>query len=274
MTTTTAEKALLFRALHDHRRPLALGNAWDVASALLSEAAGAPAVATTSAGVAWALGSPDGHHLPREQAIRAVAAIAAAVQVPVTADLEDGYPDESGDVTGTILAVLEAGAVGVNLEDGALSPADFAARISDARAAADGSDVPLFINARTDVFLAGIGAPETRLAETLSRARRYLEAGADGVFVPGVADPAIIAELTSGIAAPVNIMAGPGSPSVADLAQRGVARVSLGSGVAQAAYAVMRRAAEELYSRGTYDSLSAGVDYGELNALMRTPVRV
>jgi len=273
MNTPDAHDALLFRSLHDPRQPLALSNAWDVASALISEAAGVSAVATTSAGVAWSLGLPDGNHLAREQAIATVRAIVAAVKVPVTADVEGGYANSAGDVARTIDGMLGAGAVGVNIEDGSLSPEELAARVAAARSAANTAGVELFINARTDVFLAGIGAPEARLAETLDRAQRYLDAGADGIFVPGVVDTTTIGALASGIDAPLNVMAGVGAPSVAELGRLGVARVSLGSGVAQAAYAVARRAATELVSTGTYGATSEAVDYGELNALMGSPTR-
>src|SRR5699024_9005046 len=128
-------------------------------------------------------------------AVNAVAAIAAAVKVPVTADIEGGYAESASDVRDTICAVLNAGAVGVNIEDGARTPGVFADRIAAARKAADSEGVPLFINARTDVFLAGIGAPERRLPETLARATRYVDAGADGIFVPGVVDSETIAAL-------------------------------------------------------------------------------
>lgn len=265
---TTSTRAATFHGLHDHRsRPLVLVNVWDAASARLVEDAGATAIATTSAGVAWSLGRPDGNTLTRAEAMDAVARIAASVSVPVTVDIESGYADDADGVARTVDAVLEAGAVGINIEDGRLHPEALADRIGAARRAAERAGVPLFVNARTDVHLAGLVDPERLLAETLERARRYRGAGADGVFVPGVRDVQTIRALVESIDGPVNVMAGPGSPTVAELARIGVARISLGSAVAQAAYAVVRQATAELRTTGTYDSLAGGVDYADLNAL-------
>lgn len=265
---TTSTRAATFHGLHDHpSRPLVLVNVWDAVSARLVEEAGATAIATTSAGVAWSLGRPDGNTLTRAEAMDAVARIAASVSVPVTVDIESGYADDADGVARTVDAVLEAGAVGINIEDGRLHPDALADRIGAARHAAERAGVPLFVNARTDVHLAGLVDPERLLAETLERARRYRGAGADGVFVPGVRDVETIRALVESIDGPVNVMAGPGSPTVAELARLGVARISLGSAVAQAAYAVVRQATAELRTTGTYDSLAAGVDYADLNAL-------
>jgi 2-methylisocitrate lyase-like PEP mutase family enzyme len=261
-------RARRLHALHDPAAPLALANAWDVASARVVEAAGAPAVATTSAGVAWSLGLPDGDRLDRDALLAVVSRIAGAVAVPVTVDAEGGFAAEAADVATTVAGLLDAGAVGMNIEDGGRAPEELAARVAAARAAADRAGVALFVNARTDVFLRGLGAPEDRVAEAVARARRYVEAGADGIFVPGVADPATIAELAAAIPVPLNVMAVPGLPPVAELGRLGVARVSLGSSVAEAAYAVARRAAVELAGPGTYGVLADGVDYRELDALV------
>jgi 2-methylisocitrate lyase-like PEP mutase family enzyme len=269
VTDTLAAQAARFRSLHDPAAPLVLANAWDAASALIAEASGAPAVATTSAGVAWAQGYPDGDAIPRDVALAVVARIAAVVSVPVTADVEGGFGATADEVAATVDAVLEAGAVGINIEDGARTPEEFAERLRAARAAAERAGVPLFVNARTDVYLAGLVAPELRVAETLRRAERYLEAGADGIFVPGAADPDEIAALAAGIAAPLNIMAWPGLPAAAELGRLGVARVSLGSGVAQAAYGLTQRVNAELVASGAYSAeLESAADYGALNALM------
>lgn len=263
-----AAKADLFRSLHTTTEPLRLANAWDVASARVIEAAGATAIATTSAGVAWSLGAPDGNRLERDRALDLVARIAAAVQVPVTADIEAGFADDAAGVAATVEGLLQAGAVGVNIEDGSRPPAELADRIAVARATADTAGVPLFINARIDVFLFGLGEPQSRLQETLNRARTYLAAGADGIFVPGTVDAETVAALAEGVDAPLNVLVGPGAPNVGELGKLGAARVSLGSGIAQSAYAAARRAAEELMSAGTYDSISDALDYGELNSLM------
>ncbi|MCX4997054.1 isocitrate lyase/phosphoenolpyruvate mutase family protein [Streptomyces longwoodensis] len=264
------DRAVAFRALHVPGRPLVLPNAWDTASARLVEDAGAAAVATTSAGLAWALGAADGDRLGREAALRAVADVVAAVRVPVTADVESGYATDPAGVADTVRAVLAAGAVGINIEDALhegdapLRPvAEQAERIAAARAAADAQGVPLFVNARIDTFLRGAGGVDL----TLERAAAFVAAGADGVFVPGAVDPGTVRLLVEGVRAPLNVMAGPGAPPVAELAGLGVARVSVGSGIAQAAHALVRRAARELLDAGTYGSLAGGLDYGELNTL-------
>ncbi|OKK20766.1 3-methyl-2-oxobutanoate hydroxymethyltransferase [Streptomyces sp. CB00455] len=261
--------ALVFARLHTSAAPLALANAWDVASARIVEAAGAPAVATTSAGVAWSLGSPDGDALARDRALDLVARVAGAVSVPVTADIESGFGADPAAVAETVAGVLAAGAVGINIEDGTRAPAEHAERVAAARSAAEAAGIPLFVNARIDTYLFGLGDPATRLDETLARAAGYLRAGATGIFVPGVTDPATIAELARGIDAPLNILVGPGAPSVAELGALGVSRVSLGSWVAGAAYAVVRRATEELVADGTYGPLADSLPYGELNGLLK-----
>ncbi|MET9882407.1 isocitrate lyase/phosphoenolpyruvate mutase family protein [Streptomyces sp. NPDC006430] len=267
--TKTVDLARRFTALHDPAAPLALANAWDVVSARLVEAAGAPAVATTSAGVAWSLGAPDGDALSRDRALDLVARVAAAVSVPVTADIEGGFGADAAAVGETVTGVIAAGAVGINIEDGTRAPADHAERVAAARAAADAAGLPLYINARIDTYLFGLGEPEDRLDETLARAASYLRAGATGIFVPGVTDPATVTELVKGIDAPLNILAGPGAPSVTELGALGVARVSLGSSVAEAAYDVVRRAAEELIAGGTYTALDGSLPYGAVNALFK-----
>jgi 2-methylisocitrate lyase-like PEP mutase family enzyme len=273
---TIIEQARLFHNLHRGGEPVVLANAWDVASARVIEDAGAPAIATTSAGVAWSLGVADGDRLGRDRALAAVARVAAAVRVPVTADIENGFADDAAGVAETVRGVLAAGAVGVNLEDAVYGddgvtlrdPAEQAERIAAARQAADAEGVPLYINARIDMFLRAVGDPAARLHATLGRAAAYLAAGASGVFVPGVVDPETISALVAGLGAPLNILAGPGAPSIPQLAALGVARVSLGSSLAQAAYDLAQRAAREAFAAGTYESLNRSLDYGQLNALL------
>ncbi|MFK0041321.1 isocitrate lyase/phosphoenolpyruvate mutase family protein [Paenarthrobacter sp. NPDC090517] len=264
------QTAAHFRSLHTSHKPLALSNAWDVASAVITETAGATAVATTSAGVAWSLGLPDGDRLDRERAVAVVASIVNAVNVPVTADIEGGYSETPEGIATTVAEILEAGAVGINMEDGSRDPGEFCARISAARNAARSVGRDLFINARTDVFLAGAGTVEQQIAEVLARAEKYVEAGADGIFVPGASDAGTIAALTSGISVPVNVMVGAGSLNVGELGGLGVSRVSLGSSIAQAAYAVAQRATEELNTAGTYTRVAEAMDYGFLNGIMDT----
>jgi 2-methylisocitrate lyase-like PEP mutase family enzyme len=242
---------MTFRERHLTGAPLVLPNAWDAASARIVERAGAEAVATTSAGVAWSLGVPDGDRLGVDEAVAAIARIVRAVDVPVTADIESGY----GDVAATVRRVRDAGVVGINIEDGLVAAPE---RIAAARAA--GGD--LFVNARIDTFLFSAGGVD----ETVARAKTYVDAGADGVFVPGVYEPEVIAELVSRIPAPVNVMAGAGAPSVAELAALGVRRVSVGQAIAVAAYSLVAAAATEILTDGTYGRTDAALTYGDLNA--------
>lgn len=233
--TSQADRATLFRRLHE-RRPLVLPNAWDAASARVIELAGAPAIASTSAGVSWALGRPDGQRLDRDEMIEVIRRMVRAVTLPVTADIEGGYGSGStADVAETVRAVIGAGAVGINLEDSPgsdgqvlLAPERQAERIEAARAAARPTGVDLVINARTDVYLFQAVPPEARFDETVRRARLYRLAGADCVFVPGLADADAIAALVRATEGPLNVMAGPGAPTTKQLGKLGVARVSMG----------------------------------------------
>ena len=229
------ERARRFRALHAGGELLLLPNAWDAISARIFAAAGFSAVATTSSGVANALGYPDGERAPRDEIVTVVARIAGALDVPVSADIESGFGASAADVGETVRRIAAAGAVGINLED-VVHPEprlydlpEAVERVRAARRAADAEGVALYLNARTDVFLLGIGEPAGRVAETLRRARAFLDAGADGIFVPAVVDAPTIAELVGGIPAPLNILSMAGLPPRAELRALGVRRVSLGS---------------------------------------------
>lgn len=268
MTSTQAQHATAFHALHTTERPLALANAWDVLSAKLVARAGAPAVATTSAGVAWALGKSDGDRLTRDEVVTATARIVAAADIPVSADVEGGYGDTPDAVAETVTELLAVGVVGINIEDGTRAPEEFTEFVVAAREAAERAGIHLFINARTDVFLGGSGSEEERIAEAVRRAARYAGAGASGIFVPGAVLPGTISALAMEIELPLNIMYRPGVPNVAELGRLGVSRLSLGSSVAEAAYGVAQRAAAELLASGTYHAVAEVADYGELNALL------
>jgi 2-methylisocitrate lyase-like PEP mutase family enzyme len=273
---TQSEKAAALRTLHDRSRLLVLPNAWDAASARVFEAAGFPAVATTSAGLAWALGFPDGEQVGRDEMVAALRRIAGRVAVPVTADIEAGFGATPEEVARTITQVLAAGPVGINLEDGTRDPARplvetslHVEKVRAARAAGEAVGVPLVINARTDVYLRGVGAPEGRLDEAVRRANAYRAAGADCLFVPGVRDADTIGRLVRALDGPLNILAGPGCPPVAELARLGVARLSVGSGAMSATLTVLRRVAEELAGPGTYTTFTENViPSREWNALM------
>ena len=266
-------KAALLRRLHLGPEILVLPNAWDAASARIFEQAGFPALATTSAGIAFAHGYPDGERISRNEMLDAVRRIAAAVQIPLTADMEAGYGPSIADAEETAHGVLAAGAVGLNFEDARegrlLDAAVYVERLRAMRRVADDVHVPLVINARTDMFLLGVGAAETRLAETIRRANLYCEAGADCVFVPGVREAEAIDQLVRAIRGPLNILAGPGVPSAAALQQLGVARVSTGSGPVRASMSFAQRLAIELRNTGTYGAFSEGaIAYAEANRLM------
>jgi 2-methylisocitrate lyase-like PEP mutase family enzyme len=269
------EKAARFRALHHAAEVLVLPNAWDAMSAAIIAARGARAVATTSGGVAWAAGCADGEHLTRAAAAEAIRRITSVVEVPVSADIEAGYGQTPEDVATTVEAIIAAGAVGINIEDapGPGSPlfdvAEQVRRIAAARQAGERAGIRLVINARTDVYKPGASPFPEPLEEVLTRAARYAEAGADCVFVPWLLDLDTIRTLVARSPLPVNIMAGPGAPTVAELAAAGVRRISVGTAIAQAAYGLVDRAASELFTHGTYRALEGGMPYAGLNALVR-----
>jgi 2-methylisocitrate lyase-like PEP mutase family enzyme len=275
MIPSQSERAARFAALHRGPAVLVLPNAWDVASALLFEAAGFPAVATTSAGLAWAWGYRDGEQLPLSRLLAIVETMAAVLRVPLSVDFESGYGRTPEEVAASVTAVIAAGAVGINLEDkdhsGAGPLRDLSLQreiLRAAREAAAGSGVPLFLNARTDVILGQVGAPGERRAHTITRLRAFAEAGADGVFVPGLLDSADITAVVREVGAPLNVLALPGLPPVPRLAAMGVARMSLGSGAMRAIYGRLRQIAAELQGPGTLVAMTEGaIPYAELQAL-------
>jgi 2-methylisocitrate lyase-like PEP mutase family enzyme len=275
------EKAERLRALHAGPRILVLCNAWDAASARIVEVAGFPAVATTSAGIANSLGYADGQRIPREEMAQAVARITRAVTVPVSADMEAGYGGTPEAAAETVRAAIAAGAVGMNLED-AIEENQFfeielqCDRVRAAREAGEHAGVPIVINARTDIYLAGIGSPDEQFEQAVRRANAYREAGADCLFLPGAYDAAVIARLAREIHGPINILAGPSAPPVGELERMGVRRVSMGSGPMRATMALTQRIARELAESGTYTSFTRDtISYTEANRLIeaRGPAR-
>ena len=267
--------AARLRDLHKAPPILVLVNVWDAVSARLVEAEGFPAIATTSAGVANSLGYADGGAVPPQEMLQAIARITRAVGVPVSADVEHGYATTPDALADMVLKVIAAGAVGVNLEDHVPGAADLEPllvqcdKLSTVAKAAAKSGVPVVINARTDVFLKTIGAPEGRVGVAIARGNAFLDAGADCVFVPGVRDTATIAALVAGIKGPVNILGGPGSPTVGELERLGVARVSVGSGPHRATAALMQSIAREMKTTGTYGFAANALAYDVLNVLMK-----
>jgi 2-methylisocitrate lyase-like PEP mutase family enzyme len=277
MMIAIAAKADAFRSMHHAPPILILPNAWDAVTARLFVKAGARAIATTSAGIAATLGYADGQKVPRELMMEAIARIARVVDVPVTADLESGYAASPKDLGESIRAVINAGAIGFNLEDatGDSSQPLFAVeqqveRIRAAREAADNTNVSVVINTRTDVYLAKVGEPATRFAETMRRLNAYREAGADCLFAPGVTDMPTLTQLVHSVPGPLNVLAGPGMPPVAELQRIGIARLSVGSAIMRATLAVARDAADELLQKGTYNTfLDRNIPYSEINELMK-----
>jgi len=274
---TKHDHAMRFHTLHQHGT-FVLPNAWDAASAALIASAGAAAVATTSSGVSWSLGVPDGEHLGRNDMVAAIARIVRAVDLPVSADVEGGYGPDPSDVAATIEAVIEAGAVGANVEDRLRAGGELlwaidaqCERLAAARAAADRCGGRFILNARTDVFLAAVGAPQDREAMVLERAEHYRRAGADCLFVPGLVDVEVIARLAQRSPLPLNAMLAPGQgPTIAQLREAGVRRISVGQAIASAAYGVVRIATRQLLA-GDDRALRDGVRHPEMQQLMATP---
>lgn len=274
--TELMTRAARFRELNQAGR-LLLPNAWDAASARVFEEAGFPALGTTSAGIAYVEGYQDAEHITRDAMVRAIAKIARAVSIPVSADIEGGYGPTAGDVGETVDAVVDAGAVGINLEDanhyGGTSPLlgvdEQSERIAAARDVASRRGMSLVINARTDTFLLNLGADlDDRVAITADRGAHYLQAGADLVFVPMLVNTSVIAQLVGRLPGPISVMALPEAPSAGDLFTAGVARVSIGQMGILAVLGTLKNIALELIQHGTWRSIEQTFyGFGEAEAL-------
>jgi len=271
--TTRADRAADFLARHSQAEAFVLPNVWDAGSAKVMQDAGFTALATTSAGIAFAAGLPDDGGIGRDAMLERIAAITAAVTVPVSADIEAGYADAADGVATTIRGVIAAGAVGANLEDadparrGSLYDiADAAERVAAARRAADAEGIAFTLNARIDSFL--IGHPDP-FADAVERAARYVAAGADCIFVPGISGEAEIARVVDAIDAPLNVVAGlVGEPlDLATYSGLGVRRISIGGSLARASLGLVRRAANDLLA-GRFDFTDGAMSHTELNDLM------
>lgn len=260
---TQRERAERLRALHHGSRPLVLANVWDIPSAVVVAAVpGCRAIATSSAAVANMLGYPDGERIPPGEMLELVGRVAAAVELPVTADLEAGY----GDAAATAQAAVEAGAAGLNLEDGNEPVDAHVARVRAARKTAEQLGLPLVLNARVDVFLPG-GSGE--VDEAVARANAYIAAGADCAYPIGVRDGSIVGRLATEIRGPVNIHAWVGGPSVSELAALGVRRISVGALLHRATLGALRAAATELLGGGTYGWAESAVAPADLAPRLR-----
>jgi len=251
---------------------LIVPNAWDVVTARLFEAAGFPLVATSSAALANALGYADGRALPLDLHLATVARIVAGARVPITVDMENGYADDPAALAEAIARLAATGAAGYNLEDTQAPGALYALDEQRARVVAARNAAPdLFLNARTDVYLEEIGPESTRFEAAAERLRAFEDAGADGVFVPGVADPAIIERLAGVTTLPLNVLAGPQLPNVSVLRGLGVRRVSVGSWPMRRTLGVLRDIARAL--REDDDAFAftreRSISYADANALVR-----
>ncbi|HEY7300717.1 MAG TPA: isocitrate lyase/phosphoenolpyruvate mutase family protein [Xanthobacteraceae bacterium] len=253
--------AAWFRARHHASPVLLLPNVWDAVSARLFVDAGFEALATTSGGVAWALGYPDGERAPWSEVVAATARIVRSAQVPVSADIEAGYGAAPAEVAAHVAEIIDTGVVGINLEDGLhggiRSIADAAARLSAAREAARKKDVPIVINARCDIFHLQHGEEPPRFDATVERCKAYLAAGADCIYPFGLRDAAIIADFVKAVGAPVNVTGRPGMPDAAALARIGVARITIASAPALVMMSGIQKLAAELRASGSFEMLNA-----------------
>lgn len=256
-----------FRRLHQDGL-LLLANAWDAGTARLIESLGAPAIATTSAGVAWSHGYPDGDLLPVPRLLETVSGILAAIRVPLTVDIEGGYSDDPEAVAELVARLGGMGIAGINLEDGSAPPQRLCTKIEAVKRACARDGLDVFVNARTDVYLRGLVPPLQRIEETLARALAYGEAGADGLFVPGIAEQAAITAVVAGTKLPLNVLARASLPPAEELRNWGVRRLSAGSDLAESAYRRIALLADGFLRDGRSAPLVAdAMPYGELNAL-------
>jgi 2-methylisocitrate lyase-like PEP mutase family enzyme len=256
------------RSLHRRDALLILPNAWDAGSARVIEACGARAIATTSAGLAWAHGYPDGNVLAIDVLTDVVSRIARVIRVPLSVDLEAGYSDDPDAVGELVHGLIAVGVQGINIEDGTDPPSLLCAKIRAVRAVAERAGVDLFINARIDVYLKQLVPSERARETTIERIGMYRSAGCDGAFVPGLVDRADIRAIADATALPLNVMAMPGLPPAAELATLGVQRLSTGAALAAASLGVVRRLASDFLRDGqAVDALFDGVAFGPTNAL-------
>ncbi len=259
-----------FKALHAGPTALLLPNAWDAASTVLLQLDGAAAIATSSSAVAWSLGYADGAQLPRDELLGAIRRIMRVARVPVSVDMENGYSDKPEAVAALVAEVVRCGVAGINIEDGAGTVESLEAKIAAIRRALAGQ--PLFINARTDVYLRGLapGGGDAAIQMCIARQNRYQAAGADGAFVPGMSTVADVAKLVPHIGMPLNVMSVPTLAPLAELAAAGVRRISAGGAVFQTTYGYMRSRAKRFLEQGDNAGLfEHALPYAFMNDAMK-----
>lgn len=266
--TSLNEKTALFRKLHGPGEILVLLNAWDAGSARLIEDTGAKAIATSSAAVSWAHGYADGETIPSETLLGAVNEVARVIRVPLSVDAEAGLDATPEMVADFVVKLVEAGASGINLEDANSPPDLLVAKIKAIKDAVKRKGADIYINARADVYLRKLPAPEGPLEAMIARGKAYAAAGADGFFAPGVADMADIKAIASAVNLPLNILVWPGLAPIAELKAAGVRRVSAGSGTARAALGALKLTTKQLLEEGRYDAmLKSAEGLQNMNAL-------
>ncbi|WP_233839095.1 isocitrate lyase/PEP mutase family protein [Paraburkholderia sp. ZP32-5] len=256
-----------FRKLHDNVVPLRLPNAWDAGSARLIESLGAQAVATTSAGFAWALGYADGRQLPTDEVVGEVRRIMRVLKVPLTVDIENGYSDDPASVARFVMQLVDLGIAGINIEDGPDDPALLEAKLAAIRDALAKSGNDLYVNARCDVFLASLVDKPLQVDESIARGKRYVSAGADGLFLPALSEPHDIEKIVAAVRAPLNVMVVPGLADAQTLGRLGVRRLSAGGAITQLVFDQTRTLAKRFLHDGESEPLGNGMAYSEIQGL-------
>lgn len=266
----TQHIAAAFRALHHGNEVLLLPNAWDAASAAIFRQLGARAIATTSAGLAWACGFADGDVLPRENLLTSVREIRRVIgDLPLSIDIEGGYSEDPEKVAGLVAQLVELGVAGINLEDGGRDGALLRAKIEAIARRCRGNGNDIFVNARTDVYLRELASGDDAVRETIARGRAYADAGADALFVPGLSDTTAMASIARDVSVPLAIFAVEGLAPARELFASGVRRLSAGESLAALAYGAAREAATAFLREGESGAVltARNLDYGPTNAL-------
>jgi 2-methylisocitrate lyase-like PEP mutase family enzyme len=270
MNTSTQAKAAAFHELHHSDQILVLPNCWDVLSAVILKEAGAKAIATTSAGLAWAHGYADGEQLPVDVLIRSVGEITRAIDLPVTVDLESGYSDDLATLARTIEAVIDVGAVGINLEDGSKTPELLVSKIGVVKEVARRKDVPFFLNARTDVVLRSLVSEPEAVKEVIRRGNLYRKAGGDGFFVPGLVQLDKIRTTVESVDLPLNVLATRGVAAIAEIEKTGAKRLSVGARLTEAVFSRLSQLATKLFDDRSLEGLFAEkLTFAEINRLLQ-----